>query len=89
MNQDELRNEDVLKNCPPTQQQFPPSLSYYNITWFFLRPLTLTATPQMMLNRKCYQVSKPEMEFHMIDMIYAALPMGAQTEKTTFSCKDD
>ena len=29
------------------------------------------------------------MEFHMIDMIYAALPMGAQTEKTTFSCKDD
>ena len=29
------------------------------------------------------------MEFHMIDIIYAALPMGAQTEKTTFSCKDD
>ena len=23
------------------------------------------------------------MEFHMIDIIYAALPMGAQTEKTT------
>ena len=29
------------------------------------------------------------MEFHMIDVIYAALPMCAQTEKTTFSCKDD
>ena len=29
------------------------------------------------------------MEFHMIDIIYAALPRGAQTEKTTFSCKDD
>ena len=26
---------------------------------------------------------------HMIDIIYAALPMCAQTEKTTFSCKDD
>ena len=26
----------------------------------------MTATPQMMLNRKCYQVSKPEMEFHII-----------------------
>jgi len=42
-----------------------------------------------MSNRICYQVFKPEMEFHMIDIIYAALPMGAQTEKTTFSCKDD
>ena len=37
----------------------------------------------------CYQVSKPEMEFHMIVIIYMALPMHAQTEKTTFSCKDD
>ena len=27
-------------------------------------------------------------EFHMINIIYAALPMHAQTEKTTFSCKD-
>ena len=25
----------------------------------------------------------------MINIIYAALPMHAQTEKTTFSCKDD
>ena len=32
---------------------------------------------------------KPEMEFHMIDMIYAAMPMQAQTEKTTFPCKDN
>ena len=32
---------------------------------------------------------KPEMEFHMINMMYAALPMRAQTEKTTFSCNDD
>ena len=29
------------------------------------------------------------MEFRMIDMIYAALSISAQTEKTTFSCKDD
>ena len=35
------------------------------------------------------QVSEPEMEFHLIDIIYAALPMGEQTEKTTFSCKDN
>ena len=42
-----------------------------------------------MSNRICYQVSKAEIEFHMIDMIYAALPMCAQTEKTIFSCKDN
>ena len=34
----------------------------------------MTATPQLMLNRKWYQASKPEMEFHMIDMMYVALP---------------
>ena len=28
-------------------------------------------------------------KLHMINIIYVALPMGAQTEKTTFSCKDD
>ena len=33
--------------------------------------------------------SSPQMAFHTIDIIYAALPMCAQTEKTTFSCKDD
>ena len=30
----------------------------------------------------------PEMEFHMINIIYAALYMRAQTENTTFSGKD-
>ena len=30
-----------------------------------------------------------EMELHMIYIIYVALPMREQTEKTTFSCKDD
>ena len=29
------------------------------------------------------------MEFHMINIKYAALYMRAQTEKTTFTCKDD
>ena len=49
----------------------------------------MTATPQLMLNRKWYQASKPEMEFHMINMLYAVLPLRARTEKTTFSCKDN
>ena len=50
-------------------------------------PLTVTATPQLMSNRICYQVSKPEMEFHMMNIIYAKLPMPTQTEKMPFSCK--
>ena len=60
-----------------------------NITGnFFGRHLTSKATGQLILNRKFYQMSKPEMELHMINIIYAALPMRAQTEKTTFLCKD-
>ena len=31
---------------------------------------------------------KNEDEFHMINMMYVALPMRAQTEKTTLSCKE-
>ena len=42
-----------------------------------------------MLNRKWFQDSKPEMEFHMINIMYVALSIRVQTEKTTFSCKDD
>ena len=49
----------------------------------------MTATPQLMLNQKLYQASKPEMKFHMKNVIYAALSIRAKTEKTSFSCKDD
>ena len=51
---------------------------------FFWWLLTVTATPQLMLNRKWYQVSTPEMEFHIINITYAALLLHAQTERTTF-----
>ena len=90
-NKDELKNEDVPKNCPQPKNNFapPPPSPFTILPDFFLRPLTLTATTQMMLNRKCYQVSKPEIEFHMMDIMYAALHMRAHTKKTTFSCKDD
>ena len=64
-----------------------------NLREYYLKsfwwPLTSTATGQLILNRKCYQVFKTEMELHMINIIYAALPMREQTEKTTLSCKDD
>ena len=66
--------------CPPYPQK---------VTWIYFWWLhTLTAKQELMSNRICYQVSKPEMEFHMIDVIYGVLPMRAQTEKMTFSWKD-
>ena len=49
----------------------------------------MKTTLKIGLNWIRYQVSTPEMEFHMVDIIYAELPMRAQTEKRTFSCKDD
>ena len=46
---------------PPTPLKKLPE-----IFWWLL---TLTAKRQLMSNRICYQVSKPEMEFHMRDDI--------------------
>ena len=40
-------------------------------------------------NRKSYQLSKPEIEFHGMDEMYAALCMCAFAKKTTFVGKDD
>ena len=56
-----------------SKKNWPPNLKEYYLN--FILPLTSTAMGQLILNRKCYQVSKPEMELHMINMIYAALPM--------------
>ena len=54
-----------------------------------LRLLTLTATAQMTPNQKSYQLSKPEIEFHMMEEMYAALCMRGCAEKTTFLGKDN
>ena len=54
-----------------------------------LRLLTLTATARLTLNRKSYQLSKPEIEFHMMEEMYAALCMCTCAEKTTVFGKDD
>ena len=86
-NEDNLKNEDDLKNEDSKIILPPPSPQ--KVTWIYFWWLhTLTAKQELMSNRICYQVSKPEMEFHMIDVIYGVLPMRAQTEKMTFSWKD-
>ena len=83
-NEGDLKIEDDLKNWPFPQIILPLN-SYLKFFWCLL---TLTATRQLTSNRISYQLSKPEMEFHMIDIIYVALPMCAQTKKTTLSWDD-
>ena len=72
------------KNVPPHKKKL-----WHPLLNFFLWPFTLTATEQLILDQKFYHVSKPEIVFNMMNIIYVALPMCAYTEKTTFSCKDD
>ena len=60
---------------------------YYLKKYFWL--LTLTAAAQLTLNRKSYQLSKPEIEFHVMEEMYAALCNCTCAEKTTFLGKDD
>ena len=82
------KNQDNLKNWPSPWSSLspsPPRKDYLIFLWCLILP----APPHLTLNQKCYQGFKPKMEFHMINMICAALPMCAQTEKTTFSSKDD
>ena len=49
----------------------------------------MTATAQVTPNRKFYKLSKPEIEFHVIKEMYAALLMCTCAEKTSFLGKDD
>ena len=57
----------------------------------FMTPhlLTLIATAQLTPKRKSYQLSKPEIEFHMMEEMYAALCMCMHAEKTTVFGKDN
>ena len=49
----------------------------------------MTATAQLTPNQKFYQLSKPEIEFHVMEEMYAALRMCTCAEKTTFLGKDN
>ena len=54
-----------------------------------LQLLTLTATSQLTPNRKSYQLFKLEIEFHVMEEMYAASHMRMCAEKTKFLGKDD
>ena len=49
--------------------------------------LHLTATAQLTPNRKSYQLSKPEIEFHVMEEIYAASHMRKCAERRHFEAK--
>ena len=49
-----------------------------------LRLLTMTAKAQLTPNRKSYQLFKPDIEFHVMEEMYAALRMCTCAGKTTF-----
>ena len=73
-NEDNLKKEDDIKNENDLKKEDDRKKEYYL---------------KLILNRKCYQVSEPEIVLRMTNIIYTALPMRTQTQKTTFSCKDD
>ena len=63
-------------------------LQCYNVAMFIWWPFIFTATAQLMLNRKYYEIFKPKMEFNMRNIMYIALCMHMHKEKTTFLRKD-
>ena len=54
-----------------------------------LRLITLTVTAQLTPNRKFYQLSQPDIEFHLMEEMYAALCMCMCAKTTTFLGKDN
>ena len=47
----------------------------------------MTVTAQLTPQRKCYQLSESEIEFDMMEKMYAALRMRTCAEETTFQAK--
>ena len=69
----------------PFQNIYAPHLNFFLMTSPHDCHTTTDVKPEMIPG----QASKPEMKFHMINMIYAALSIRTHTENTTFLCKDD
>ena len=71
--EEDLKKENDLKNEKDIENEDDPLPSPWKITWSFSWwLLTMTATPQLMLNQKWYKASKLEMEFHMKKIIHTA-----------------
>ena len=67
--EDDLKNEGELKNEDDLKKKWPHYLK------FVLMTSHPTATGQLILNRKCYQVSELDIVLHMIHIIFVALPI--------------
>ena len=89
---DQSINPSQFSSWPPTKYFAPPPWEGYivYITWKIVWQLfTLTATAQLTPNRKSYQLSKQEIEFDVMEEMYAAWHMRQWAEKTTFLDKND
>ena len=84
-----MREDDLKWKATFALRQPLIGCTVYHLKKNHLQLLALTATAQLTLNRKSYQLSKPEIEFHMMEEMYAALCMCGCAEKTTFLGKDD
>ena len=85
-NEDNLKNENDFKNKDDLKKIIrPPHFWEYYLNFFLMTSH---------LNSHRTTDIKPEMLSGVqtgngYNIIYAAMPMREQTEKTTFSCKDD
>ena len=61
----------------------------YYLKKIFTTPNLDSRTAQLTPNRKSYQLSKPEIGFHVMKEMYTALRMCACAKKTRFLGKDD
>ena len=59
------------------------------MTFDRVKIMFMTATAQLTRNLKSYQLSKPEIEFHVMEEMYVALCICMCAEKTTFLGKVD
>ena len=83
-----LTKDNLWRKTSFDGRQLSIGLQY--ITWKkCLRLLTLTATAQLTQIWKSYQLSTSEVEFHMMEEIYAALCMCTCAEKMAFLGKND
>ena len=80
----------TLKNwSSPSKSFLAPSTPLKKLPDIFLMTSPHDSQTTTDVKLEMIPVSKPEMKFHMIYIIYTAWPMHAQTEKMSFSCKDD
>ena len=80
---EKMQTTEKMKTTP--KMEMCNNVRVFHITWkkcWWL--LALTVTAQLTWHRKCYQLSKPEIEFDVMEEMYVASCMHTCAEKLTF-----